>query len=82
MPTNTDTVAIGTFDDLMGHPDPGEPDPNPHIPCGECGESYRWEWWKPKVDEMDAPHEETWLCDECERLERRKEENHTLGWFV
>lgn len=64
----------------------GHPDPNPYIPCaGECGDRFKFEdYWKPRYVEPDdvTPHEVEWLCDDCKRLERRREQNRDLEAFT
>ena len=80
------TVSIWSYDDLDAeyNPQPA-PDPNPRMPCHECGDEYRYkEYWKPRyVDPDDVdPHEATWLCGDCKSVVRRAEENERLDEYT
>lgn len=71
-----DDVAMNIMNERRG-----PPDPNPTIPCAECGEKQPFkDYWEPRYVEPDDidPHESEWLCDDCKTIQRRKAENHRL----
>lgn len=78
-------IAIGTFGDLGPDRNDCYPDPNPDIACGVCGAEFPYkEYWEGRVitgDRVDNPHEETWRCDECERMRIRREQNESLDQY-
>jgi hypothetical protein len=69
-----------TTDELQG----AVPDPNPVIDCSDCGEGYHFaDYWEERYVEPDDvnEYEETWQCDGCKELQRRREENQEITTF-
>lgn len=63
----------------------GHPDPNPAIPCADCGDRFAFlEYWQPRYVEPDDadPVEDEWLCDGCKQFQERRESNQDLREYL